>query len=180
MYARPFRAWLLWCIRHDLTPPGVRPSLLRLAGHTVPNSSVVFAGLRFSGPGRLVVGANSFISDDCLIDCSADVTIGDRVDLAAGVRLITAGHDYTDARRRAGARRDAAIHIDDGAWLGAGAMVLGGVRVGADVVVAAGAVVTCDCLPHGLYAGVPARRIKELPTYSQHRRPAGRGDRESA
>jgi hypothetical protein len=25
-------------------------------------------------------------------------------------------------------------------------------------------VVNRDCLPHGLYAGVPARRLRELPT----------------
>jgi acetyltransferase-like isoleucine patch superfamily enzyme len=31
-------------------------------------------------------------------------------------------------------------------------------------VVASGAVVTKDCLPHGLYGGVPARRLRDLPT----------------
>jgi maltose O-acetyltransferase len=30
------------------------------------------------------------------------------------------------------------------------------------VTVAAGAVVTRDCEPDGLYAGVPAKRVKEL------------------
>jgi maltose O-acetyltransferase len=36
------------------------------------------------------------------------------------------------------------------------------VHLGDGVVVAAGAVVTEDCLPDGLYAGVPARRVRDL------------------
>ena len=37
-----------------------------------------------------------------------------------------------------------------------------GVTVGDGCVVAAGAVVREDCEPGGLYAGVPARRVKKL------------------
>ena len=37
-----------------------------------------------------------------------------------------------------------------------------GVTVGDGCVLAAGAVVTGDCEPDGLYAGVPARRVKDL------------------
>ena len=37
-----------------------------------------------------------------------------------------------------------------------------GVTIGEGCIVAAGAVVTKDCESHGLYAGVPARRIRDL------------------
>jgi maltose O-acetyltransferase len=40
--------------------------------------------------------------------------------------------------------------------------VLPGVTIGAGCAVAAGAVVTADCEPDGLYAGVPARRVRDL------------------
>jgi acetyltransferase-like isoleucine patch superfamily enzyme len=39
-------------------------------------------------------------------------------------------------------------------------MLLPGVVLGDDVVVAAGAVVNRDCVAGGLYAGVPARRVR--------------------
>jgi maltose O-acetyltransferase len=40
--------------------------------------------------------------------------------------------------------------------------VLDGVTIGAGCVIAAGAVVTRDCEPDGLYAGVPAVRKRDL------------------
>ena len=43
-------------------------------------------------------------------------------------------------------------------------MVLPGVTIGDDVIVAAGAVVAADCAPGGVYAGVPARRIRDTDT----------------
>jgi maltose O-acetyltransferase len=141
-----------------------------MLGHQVPDSTMVFEGLRLSNHGKLVVGQDSFISHDCFVELSADVTIGERVDIGALARLITAGHDYHDPRRRAGARQNKPIRIEDGAWLGAGCTILGGVTVGTGAVVAAGSLVTKDCLPHGLYAGIPARRIKELPTGTREHR----------
>jgi maltose O-acetyltransferase len=52
--------------------------------------------------------------------------------------------------------------IEDGCWIGAGATILPGVTVRAGCIVASGAIVTKDCEPNGLYAGNPARRIREL------------------
>ncbi|WP_372495087.1 acyltransferase [Nocardioides pinisoli] len=51
----------------------------------------------------------------------------------------------------------------NGAWIGAAVTVLPGVTIGPGCVVAAGSVVTADCQANGLYAGVPARRIRDLP-----------------
>ena len=44
--------------------------------------------------------------------------------------------------------------------VGSGARLLPGVRVGDDIVIGAGAVVLDDLLEPGVYAGVPARRLK--------------------
>jgi maltose O-acetyltransferase len=41
-------------------------------------------------------------------------------------------------------------------------MLLPGVTVGDGCVIAAGSVVTGDCEPHGVYAGVPAKRVRDL------------------
>jgi maltose O-acetyltransferase len=52
------------------------------------------------------------------------------------------------------------VTIGDRVWLGVGAIVLPGVTIADDVVVGAGAVVTRDCPVPGLYAGVPAVRVR--------------------
>ncbi|NMC13019.1 MAG: acyltransferase, partial [Chloroflexi bacterium] len=46
-------------------------------------------------------------------------------------------------------------------WIGAGVKILDGVVVSKGCVLAAGAVITHSTEPYGVYAGVPARRIKD-------------------
>ena len=64
---------------------------------------------------------------------------------------------------RAGALFLAPLVVSSGCWIGARAVLLPGLTIGEGCVVGAGAVVTKDCLPIGLYAGIPARRIRDLP-----------------
>jgi maltose O-acetyltransferase len=42
-------------------------------------------------------------------------------------------------------------------------IIMPGVTVGNGCIIASGALVNKDCAPNGLYAGVPAIRIKDLP-----------------
>jgi acetyltransferase-like isoleucine patch superfamily enzyme len=49
-------------------------------------------------------------------------------------------------------------------------MIMPGVEVGPGCVVAAGAVVIKDCEPNGLYAGVPAKRVRDLDDSSDEDR----------
>lgn len=64
--------------------------------------------------------------------------------------------------RRAGPSTQEPITVQEGTWIGARSTILPGVTIGAGVIVAAGSVVTRDCDPHSLYAGVPARKIRSL------------------
>jgi sugar O-acyltransferase (sialic acid O-acetyltransferase NeuD family) len=52
------------------------------------------------------------------------------------------------------------VQVGEGVLVGAGATVLPGLRVCAHAVIGAGAVVTQDISEPGVYAGVPARRIR--------------------
>jgi maltose O-acetyltransferase len=58
--------------------------------------------------------------------------------------------------------KSAPIVIKSGTWIGARVIVLPGVTIGAGCIIAAGAVVTRNCEPNWLYAGVPARKSKQL------------------
>jgi len=77
--------------------------------------------------------------------------------------LNAVGHEVGPADQRAGKRVDRPIRIGDGTWIATRAVVLAGVTIGRGCVIAAGAVVTRDCEPHGLYAGAPAARRRDLP-----------------
>ena len=53
------------------------------------------------------------------------------------------------------------IVIEDDCWVGFGAQIMAGVTMKQGSVLAAGAILTHDTVPYGVYAGVPARKIKE-------------------
>ena len=56
------------------------------------------------------------------------------------------------------------IVVDDEAWLGAGCIIFPGVKVGRCAVIGAGSVLRTDAEPYGVYAGVPAKKIRDLRT----------------
>jgi acetyltransferase-like isoleucine patch superfamily enzyme len=54
------------------------------------------------------------------------------------------------------------ITIESDVWIGMNCIILKGVRIGHGSIIAAGSVVTGDVEPNSLYAGNPARKIKEM------------------
>ncbi len=99
----------------------------------------------------------------CLIENGSKIVLGDRVYIGPRSMLLTESHILGQSTQRAGALTSQEIRIEDGSWLGAQVCVLPGVVIGSGCVIAAGSVVTRSCAPNGLYAGVPARRIRDLP-----------------
>ena len=58
--------------------------------------------------------------------------------------------------------KDGDIIVEDEVWIGANVTILPGVRIGNLSVIGAGSVVTQNTDPHSVYAGVPARKIRDL------------------
>jgi maltose O-acetyltransferase len=110
----------------------------------------------------VAIGRNTFVNYGCFFDSLDRITVGNDCALGAQVTLLTSTHRMGGAARRAGDLVSRPIAIGDGCWLGARATVLPGVSVGRGCIIAAGALVVRDCEPNGLYAGVPAARIKDL------------------
>ncbi len=120
------------------------------------------SGVRLTGVARLTVGRDSFINTDCLFDLSEEIQIGRGVHVAPRVSIYTSSHRLGGAAMRGGEVVRAPVTISDGCWVGANAILLAGVTLGPGVVVAAGAVVTKSLLEPGVYAGTPARRVRDL------------------
>lgn len=108
----------------------------------------------------VTIGAGTRMNRDVLIEDG--VVIGTQVSIGRGVYLCTRSHELSGPQRRAGAAFHAAVTVGDGVWIGAHAVVLPGVTIAHGCVIAAGAVVTKNTAADGLYAGVPARRIRDL------------------
>ncbi|GIG02717.1 acyltransferase [Catellatospora citrea] len=145
-----------------IVPRPVRFVMYRLAGVRLQQSKIA-PGLFIGGPpSNLTIGHNTSINVDCFFDCLAKVTLGRNVMVGMGAMIVTSDHevgpDGTAQHQVIG--RD--VVIGDGVWLGARSTVLPGVTIGEGTIISAGAVVTRDCRPRAIYAGVPARLAGHL------------------
>jgi maltose O-acetyltransferase len=143
-------------------PLSLRLALLRLLGWKIgPGAQVYSARFLY---GRVTVGERAMIGQEVFLDGHAPITIGREAWIRPRCTVITQTHNIGTSERRAAAglvRKP--VVISDGCWLGANVTVLPGVTIGRGCVIASGAVVTRDCKPDGLYAGVPAMRKRDLP-----------------
>lgn len=111
---------------------------------------------------KLVVGARSWIGQQCFLHAAGGIRVGERVGIGPGVKILTSAHELPPDRRTPimdGPLAFAPVVIEDGADLGVGAIVLPGVTIGCGAQVGAGAVVTKDVPAYAVVAGVPARVI---------------------
>jgi acetyltransferase-like isoleucine patch superfamily enzyme len=114
---------------------------------------------------ELRIGDQTWIGQQCFLHAGGGLTLGARVGVGPGVRIITSAHQE--------AGRDlpvlfspvdfAPVVIEDDADLGVGSVILPGVTVGKGAVIGAGAVVTADVPPYAVAAGVPARVLRYRP-----------------
>lgn len=127
----------------------------------VTRSSLISPKCHFSSY-RVQIGENTFINTGCYFETSAMISIGRNCSIGMEVMLCASTHEIGPSGKRAGKAYGLPVAVGDGCWIGARAVILPGVTVGDGCIIAAGAVVTGDCEPNGLYAGIPARRIREL------------------
>lgn len=142
--------------------PGVLRFLIYLTSGMKLRTAFFMPGCVFRGS-RVRVGRGTRVSLRCYFDANgAPIEIGEDCGIGPEVMFLTGDHDIATAAERLGPVRFEAVRVGNGVWIGARATILSGVTVGDGCVIAAGAVVTKSCEPNGLYAGVPARRIRDL------------------
>lgn len=118
----------------------------------------------FSGS-QIVIGNDSGLSG-AVVYAAGSVTIGNSVNIGANTMIYdTDFHPVDWFARRVHAKEEiaaGAVVIDDDAWIGASSIILKNVHIGKRAVIGAGSVVTC-AIPDGtLWAGNPARFIKNI------------------
>ena len=111
----------------------------------------------------MIVGHHSSIGAASYIGCSGRIVIGNNVMIGPHCTMIAENHNFTDLNidmNKQGVSNNG-IEIKDNVWIGANVTILDGVIVESGCILAAGAVVTKSTEPNGIYAGVPATRIKD-------------------
>ncbi|MGJ5609147.1 DapH/DapD/GlmU-related protein [Micrococcus sp. GbtcB5] len=155
------RRLLLVASRSEVLPNRLRPALLARLGLQGAQDSWFSAEVRVLDPSALTMQEGCYLNREVLID-NGPVALGRNVYMGPRSMIITAKHSIGGPEMRAGKGGPEPVVVGDGTWIGAGAIILPGLNVGAGCIIAAGAVVTKDCEPNGLYAGVPARRVRDV------------------
>jgi acetyltransferase-like isoleucine patch superfamily enzyme len=145
---------------HDPMSNRIKRLLMRWRGAEVGARPKIWRDVWVDNYRRLSVGADVSIGKSAMLGCIGGVAIGDRVMIAHGAQVLSAGHRIPGAGESMPMRFSgldvAPISIEDDAWIGARAIVLPGVTVGRGAVVAAGAVVTKDVEAFTIVGGVPS------------------------
>ena len=109
-------------------------------------------------------GNNIYIANACNIILNGELIIADDVIFGPGVLVSTGNHQFDGNSYRFSESTKENVTIGDGCWIGGNSTILCGAIVPEKSVVGAGAVVTkksCNGTT-GLYAGSPAKLIKEI------------------
>jgi len=160
-----------WALQHlwinqiggsPLTPRPIRLLVYRL-GRVRTKTVDIYSRCTIVGTGPLSIGENSFVNAGCYFEAVGPISIGAETAIGMEAMFVTSGHPIDENGRVSTQAVPQPVVVGNGCWIGARAVILPGVTIGDGVIVAAGAVVARDCEPRGLYGGVPARRIKDLP-----------------
>ncbi len=142
------------------------PGVLVFHPETIEIDDDVYVGhyaiLKGYHQNRMVIGARSWIGQQCFLHSAGGITIGVRVGIGPGARILTSTHELPldpATPIMDGALRVAKVVLEDGCDIGVGATILPGVTVGRGAQIGAGAVVAHDVPPGAIAAGVPARVI---------------------
>ena len=121
------------------------------------------SGLVMKEPHRIAIGNNVSIQENCYLSGWGGITIGNDVSIGNGTKIVSSEHQYTgEGPIRKQPLIEKPVHIGNDIWIGMGVCILGGTVIHDHVVVGAGSVVKGELMPYGVYAGVPAKKIKDI------------------
>lgn len=143
----------------------------------------------FHNCGNISLGDNVRIDDFCVLSAGSGgitiesyihiavyssligagkITISDFCNISSRVSIYSSSDDFSGATMtnpmvpsKYKAVKDADVFLGKHVIIGAGAVILPGVRLNEGVAVGALSLVQSDCVPFGVYVGVPAKLVKQ-------------------
>lgn len=141
-------------------PQEVRESLMKITGKEINESIQVLLPFNTDFGRNITLGNRVFINKSCIFVDLGGIELEDDVLLGPEVKILSVNHPLDPKNRRSVILES--VKIKQNAWIGAGAIICPGVTIGENSVVGAGSVVTKDVPDNSVYAGVPAKFIKNI------------------
>jgi len=146
--------------------------LIRIIIHYLGNllRYIHISFLRLNG---VIIGKNTMISLGAKIDTHrGKVTIGDNCLITSGVKILS--HDGASRMINLEDWGNGEVKIGNNVFIGVNSVILRNVTIGDNVIIGAGSIVSKNVSDCSVYAGNPARLIKELqgpfPILNDHKK----------
>lgn len=141
----------------------VRPCLLRACGAHIEEDVILGQGVRVLASQNLVLRRGASVARDCVLDARGGLEIGTNALIGFESILLTSTHNSSDITTPVQDQGMFALPVSIGAraWLGTRVIVQPGVQIGADTIVGSAAVVTSNVESRAIYAGIPARKLRD-------------------
>ncbi len=145
----------------EFVPVSVRTRFMCAIGFKLAKDTLIWPGANLRSR-KVTTAPGVFINVGLYHDGCDELFIGMNTCLGPYVRVITGTHEFGSSERRCASDVHEPVQIKDGCWIGSGVTILPGVTIEQGCIIAAGAVVVRSTVRDGVYAGVPARRIRDL------------------
>lgn len=136
----------------------VRCFLMLILGFKVGKDSQLSESLYVYDGRRFRAGARCKLGSFCKIWDFSGITVGDDLLASHGLTLISGTHFLDETRTS----RPGPITIGNNVWIGINVTIVGPATVGDNVVIGANSLVLGNLVSNGIYAGTPAKLIREL------------------
>ncbi|MDF2503541.1 DapH/DapD/GlmU-related protein [Clostridium sp.] len=142
------------------TPQEVRNILSKITDSKLDSSVQVLTPFNTDFGYNIRLGKDIFINKSCMFVDLGGIELENNVLIGPDVKILSVNHPLNYKNRRGVILKG--VKIKRNAWLGAGVTVCPGVTIGENSVIGAGSVVTKDVPNNTVYAGVPAKFIKNI------------------
>ncbi len=142
------------------TPDEIRKLMEQLIGKPIDVSFSMFPPFTADFGKNITIGKNVFINSGCRFQDHGGITIRDGAQIGHNVVIATLNHNPEPSRRRNTIPKP--VYIGKNVWIGSNSTILPGITIGDNAIIGAGSVVTKDVPQMTVYAGNPARKIKDI------------------
>lgn len=159
----PFIVQLWWLVQALLVHPtpqfmyGWRRFWWKAFGAEIGNNVLIRPSARVTYPWKVKIGDNSWIGDRAELYSLGPIIVGNNAVISQDAYLCAATHDHNKSDFPLIQK---AIFVKDEAWVAAGAFIAPGVTIGKGAIIGARSVVLEDVAEAQIWAGNPAKVIK--------------------
>jgi len=150
-----------WLLLAAWTPSFMHPwrrALLRIFGAKIASTASVYSSARIWSPANLEMGEFASVGPRVRVYCMAKIAFAPYSLASQGAHLCAGTHDVDDVHFQL---QTTAIRVGYRAWIAAEAFIGPGVVVGEGAVLGARGCAFSDLKPWTIYAGNPARAMRE-------------------